>query len=88
MAKGNIGVTSDNIFPVIKKFLYSDHEIFLRELVSNAVDATQKLKTLSSVGNCKRTFLLIYRNAHSQVAQFTFKIANRSQYFQFLSCKN
>jgi len=50
MAKGNIGVTSDNIFPVIKKFLYSDHEIFLRELVSNAVDATQKLKTLASVG--------------------------------------
>ncbi len=50
MATGNIGVTSDNIFPVIKKFLYSDHEIFLRELVSNAVDATQKLKTLSSVG--------------------------------------
>lgn len=53
MAKGNIGVTSDNIFPVIKKFLYSDHEIFLRELVSNAVDATQKLKTLSSVGEFK-----------------------------------
>lgn len=50
MAKGNIGVTTDNIFPVIKKFLYSDHEIFLRELVSNAVDATQKLKTLASVG--------------------------------------
>ena len=50
MSKGNIGVTSDNIFPVIKKFLYSDHEIFLRELISNAVDATQKLKTLSSVG--------------------------------------
>jgi molecular chaperone HtpG len=53
MAKGNIGVTSDNIFPVIKKFLYSDHEIFLRELVSNAVDATQKLKTLASVGEYK-----------------------------------
>jgi len=53
MAKGNIGVTSDNIFPVIKKFLYSDHEIFLRELVSNAVDATQKLKTLASVGEFK-----------------------------------
>ena len=51
--KGNIGVTSENIFPVIKKFLYSDHEIFLRELVSNAVDATQKLKTLSSVGEFK-----------------------------------
>lgn len=51
--KGNIGVTTENIFPVIKKFLYSDHEIFLRELVSNAVDATQKLKTLSSVGEFK-----------------------------------
>ncbi|MDH8700800.1 molecular chaperone HtpG [Dysgonomonadaceae bacterium PH5-43] len=47
---GHIGVTTDNIFPVIKKFLYSDHEIFLREIVSNAVDATQKLKTLASVG--------------------------------------
>ena len=53
MAKGNIGVTSDNIFPVIKKFLYSDHEIFLRELVSNAVDATQKLRTLASVNEFK-----------------------------------
>ena len=53
MAQGNIGVTSTNIFPVIKKFLYSDHEIFLRELVSNAVDATQKLKTLASVGEFK-----------------------------------
>lgn len=51
--KGNIGATSENIFPVIKKFLYSDHEIFLRELVSNAIDATQKLKTLSSVGDFK-----------------------------------
>lgn len=53
MSKGNIGVTSDNIFPVIKKFLYSDHEIFLRELVSNAVDASQKLKTLAAVGEFK-----------------------------------
>ncbi|MBO6074878.1 MAG: molecular chaperone HtpG [Paludibacteraceae bacterium] len=53
MNKGNIGVTSDNIFPVIKKFLYSDHEIFLRELISNAVDATQKLKTLSTAGTFK-----------------------------------
>jgi len=53
MSKGNIGVTSANIFPVIKKFLYSDHEIFLRELVSNAVDATQKLKTLAAVGEYK-----------------------------------
>ncbi len=51
--KGKIGVTTENIFPIIKKFLYSDHEIFLRELVSNAVDATQKLKTLASVGEYK-----------------------------------
>lgn len=51
--KGNIGVTTENIFPVIKKFLYSDHEIFLRELVSNAVDASQKLKTLSQSGEYK-----------------------------------
>ena len=53
MQKGKIGVTTENIFPVIKKFLYSDHEIFLRELVSNAVDATQKLKTLASIGEYK-----------------------------------
>ena len=53
MAKGNIGVTTENIFPVIKKFLYSDHEIFLREMVSNAVDATQKIKTLAERGEFK-----------------------------------
>jgi molecular chaperone HtpG len=53
MKKGNIGVTTENIFPVIKKFLYSDHEIFLREMVSNAVDATQKLKTLVQKGDFK-----------------------------------
>ena len=53
MQKGNIGVTTENIFPVIKKFLYSDHEIFLREMVSNAVDATQKLKTLADKGEFK-----------------------------------
>ena len=53
MQKGNIGVTTENIFPIIKKFLYSDHEIFLRELVSNAVDATQKLKALASKGEFK-----------------------------------
>ena len=53
MQKGNIGVTTENIFPVIKKFLYSDHEIFLREMVSNAVDATQKLKTLAQTGDFK-----------------------------------
>ncbi|HQK37420.1 MAG TPA: ATP-binding protein, partial [Bacteroidales bacterium] len=53
MQKGTIGVSTENIFPIIKKFLYSDHEIFLRELISNAVDATQKLKTLASVGEFK-----------------------------------
>lgn len=53
MQKGNIGVTTENIFPIIKKFLYSDHEIFLREVVANATDAIQKLKTLSSVGEYK-----------------------------------
>jgi hypothetical protein len=53
MQKGKINVHTENIFPIIKKFLYSDHEIFLRELISNAVDATQKLKTLSSAGEVK-----------------------------------
>ena len=53
MQKGDIGVTTENIFPVIKKFLYSDHEIFLREMVSNAIDATQKLKTLQEKGDFK-----------------------------------
>lgn len=56
MQKGNIGVTTENIFPVIKKFLYSDHEIFLREMVSNAVDATQKMKTLADKGEFKGEF--------------------------------
>ena len=53
MQKGSIRVQTENIFPIIKKFLYSEHEIFLRELISNAVDATQKLKTLSSIGEAK-----------------------------------
>ena len=53
MATGKINVSADNIFPIIKKFLYSDHEIFLRELISNAVDATNKLKTLSNLGEFK-----------------------------------
>ena len=53
MQKGKIGVTTENIFPVIKQFLYSDREIFLREIVSNAVDATQKLRTLASKGDFK-----------------------------------
>lgn len=53
MQKGKIGVSTENIFPIIKKFLYSDHEIFLRELVSNAVDATQKLKALAGASEFK-----------------------------------
>ena len=53
MQKGKIGVTTENIFPIIKKFLYSDHEIFLRELVANATDATQKMKKLASLGDFK-----------------------------------
>lgn len=73
MSKGNIGVTSDNIFPVIKKFLYSDHEIFLRELVSNAVDATQKLKTLASVGEFKGELgeLKVYVSADKEKGTLT-----------------
>ena len=51
--KGNISINTENIFPIIKKFLYSDHDIFLRELVSNAVDATQKIKSLSQMGELK-----------------------------------
>ena len=53
MQKGSIRVQTENIFPIIKKFLYSEHDIFIRELVSNAVDATQKVKTLSSIGEAK-----------------------------------
>ena len=65
--KGKIGVTTENIFPVIKKFLYSDHEIFLRELVANAVDATQKVKALAStillLSSASRILLLIAENS-------------------------
>ena len=59
MQKGSIRVQTENIFPIIKKFLYSDHEIFIRELVSNAIDATQKLKTLSSIGEAKGEILKV-----------------------------
>ena len=62
MQKGNIGVTTENIFPVIKKFLYSDHEIFIREMVSNAVDATQKLKTLANKGDFGRASNFCHAN--------------------------
>jgi 23S rRNA (uracil1939-C5)-methyltransferase len=72
MQKGNIGVTTENIFPIIKKFLYSDHEIFLRELVSNAVDATQKLKTLANtefyVGKAEEVVPALYtQGMHADV---------------------
>ena len=53
MQTGKIGVSTENIFPIIKKFLYSDHEIFLREIISNAIDATQKIKTLATAGEYK-----------------------------------
>ena len=73
MQKGNIGVTTENVFPIIKKFLYSDHEIFLRELVSNAVDATQKLKTLASTGDFKGELgdLTIHVNANKEEGTIT-----------------
>ena len=73
MQKGNIGVTTENIFPVIKKFLYSDHEIFLREIVANAVDATQKLKTLSARGEFSQELgdLTIQVNINPQAGTLT-----------------
>ncbi len=77
MQKGNIGVTTDNIFPVIKKFLYSDHEIFLRELVSNAVDATQKLKTFASVGEFKGELGDITVNVKADKENGTLTISDR-----------
>lgn len=75
--KGNIGVTTDNIFPVIKKFLYSDHEIFLREIVSNAVDATQKLKTLASVGDFKGELGELKVNVKVDTKEGTLTISDR-----------
>ena len=77
--KGNIGVTTENIFPVIKKFLYSDHEIFLREMVSNAVDATQKLKTLAERGDFKGELGVFRTNNASN----TFKIGLGSKKTNF-----
>ena len=59
MAKGNINVSVENIFPLIKKFLYSDHEIFLRELISNGTDATTKLKHLISIGEAKQNWEML-----------------------------
>lgn len=74
---GKIGVTTENIFPIIKKFLYSDHEIFLRELVSNAVDATQKLKTYSSLGEFKGELGDLYVNVKIDEKNGTLTISDR-----------
>ncbi|TDH18316.1 molecular chaperone HtpG [Segetibacter sp. 3557_3] len=77
MAKGNIRVQTENIFPIIKKFLYTDHEIFVRELVSNAVDATQKLKTLSSIGEAKGELGELRIDVELNVAEKTLSISDR-----------
>ncbi len=77
MQKGNIGVTTENIFPVIKKFLYSDHEIFLRELVSNAVDATQKLKTLADRGDFKGELGELAVHVNLDIEKGTLTISDR-----------
>lgn len=77
MQKGTIGVTTDNIFPVIKKFLYSDHEIFLREVVANATDATQKLKTLASVGEYKGELGDLSLRIHIDSEKKTLTISDR-----------
>src|ERR1700749_2960526 len=77
MQKGSIRVQTENIFPIIKKFLYSDHEIFVRELVSNAVDATQKLKTLSSIGEAKGDLSELRIDVKLNTEKKTLTIADR-----------
>ncbi|MBS1973966.1 MAG: ATP-binding protein, partial [Bacteroidetes bacterium] len=77
MQKGNIRVQTENIFPIIKKFLYSDHEIFIRELVSNAIDATQKLKTLASIGEAKGELGELRIDIQLDAANKTITIADR-----------
>jgi molecular chaperone HtpG len=77
MQKGNIRVQTENIFPIIKKFLYSDHEIFIRELISNAVDATQKLKTLSSIGEAKGELGDVSINVTLDAANQTITISDK-----------
>src|ERR1700688_478523 len=77
MQKGAIRVQTENIFPIIKKFLYSDHEIFIRELISNAVDATQKLKTLSSVGEAKGELGDLSINVKLDAANKTITISDK-----------
>ena len=77
MQKGQIRVQTENIFPIIKKFLYSDHEIFLRELVSNAVDASQKLKTLSGLGEAKGELGELRIDVELDVKERTITIADK-----------
>src|SRR6478736_965931 len=77
MQKGKIRVQTENIFPIIKKFLYSDHDIFLRELISNAVDATQKLKTLSSIGEAKGELGELRIDVKLDAAKKTITISDR-----------
>src|ERR1044071_8924022 len=77
MATGSIRVQTENIFPIIKKFLYSDHEIFVRELVSNAVDATNKLKTLSSIGEATGELGELRIDVELNVAEKTLTISDR-----------
>src|ERR1700691_6084357 len=77
MQKGNIRVQTENIFPIIKKFLYSDHEIFIRELISNAVDASQKLKTLSSIGEAKGELGELLIEVKLDVIKKTLSISDR-----------
>jgi molecular chaperone HtpG len=77
MQKGQIRVQTENIFPIIKKFLYSDHEIFLRELVSNAVDASQKLKTLASIGEAKGEIGELRINVELDAKENTISIIDR-----------
>src|SRR6476661_9756951 len=74
---GSISIHTENIFPIIKKFLYSDHEIFLRELVSNAVDATQKLKTLASIGEAKGELGELRIDVELDVKEKTISITDR-----------
>src|SRR5687768_14486418 len=77
MQKGTIQVQTENIFPIIKKFLYSDHDIFLRELISNAVDASQKLKTLSSIGEAKGEFGELFIEVKLDEEKKTITISDR-----------
>ena len=83
--KGKIGVSTENIFPVIKKFLYSDHEIFLRELVANAVDADQKMKALAASGEFKGELGELKVNVELDEAASTLKISDNGIGINYLS---